>query len=185
MAKISPPFPSARIHILETTDLHMQLLPFDYFTEKPAEGSGLIALVQNISDIRAKAGSGVFLFDNGDFLQGNPTADFVASLPEDDTDQLAVATNSYRAHGGGGFFKVGPNDVLDVTATGARDLLVDYLRRRGTVTGQTETVWRFAPLSSAHAAVYSAPQAKPQSRPHKLRATQTTADEFAVFDLKL
>ncbi|MDG1867203.1 MAG: hypothetical protein P8J00_05515 [Yoonia sp.] len=49
----------------------MQLLPFDYFTEKPAEGSGLIALVQNISDIRAKAGSGVFLFDNGDFLQGN------------------------------------------------------------------------------------------------------------------
>ena len=103
----------------------------------------------------------------------------------DDTDQLAVATNSYRAHGGGGFFKVGPNDVLDVTATGARDLLVDYLRRRGTVTGQAETVWRFAPLSSAHAAVYSAPQAKPQSRPHKLRATQTTADGFAVFDLKL
>jgi 2',3'-cyclic-nucleotide 2'-phosphodiesterase/3'-nucleotidase len=91
MAKISPPFPSARIHILETTDLHMQLLPFDYFTEKPAEGSGLIALVQNISDIRAKAGSGVFLFDNGDFLQGNPTADFVASLPEDDTDHPMIA----------------------------------------------------------------------------------------------
>ena len=81
----------------------------------------------------------------------------------DDTDQLAVATNSYRAHGGGGFFKVGLNDVLDVTATGARDLLVDYLRRRGTVTGQ----------------------AKPQSRPHKLCATQTTADGFALFDLKL
>ena len=91
MAKISPPFPSARIHILETTDLHMQLLPFDYFTEKPAEGSGLIALLQNISDIRAKAGSGVFLFDNGDFLQGNPTADFVASLPEDDTDHPMIA----------------------------------------------------------------------------------------------
>ena len=69
----------------------MQLLPFDYFTEKPAEGSGLIALVQNISDIRAKAGSGVFLFDNGDFLQGNPTADFVASLPEDDTDHPMIA----------------------------------------------------------------------------------------------
>jgi 2',3'-cyclic-nucleotide 2'-phosphodiesterase / 3'-nucleotidase len=91
MAKIPPPFPSAGIHILETTDLHMQLLPFDYFTEKPAEGSGLIALVQNISDIRAKAGSGVFLFDNGDFLQGNPTADFVASLPEDDTDHPMIA----------------------------------------------------------------------------------------------
>jgi 2',3'-cyclic-nucleotide 2'-phosphodiesterase/3'-nucleotidase len=103
----------------------------------------------------------------------------------DDTDQFAVATNSYRAHGGGGFFKVGPNDVLDVTATGARDLLVDYLRKRGTVTGQAETIWRFAPLSSAHAAVYSAPQAKPQSRPHKLCTTQTTADGFAVFDLKL
>ena len=103
----------------------------------------------------------------------------------DDTDQFAVATNSYRAHGGGGFFKVGPNDVLDVTATGARDLLVDYLRKRGTVTGQAETIWRFAPLSSAYAAVYSAPQAKPQSRPHKLRTTQTTADGLAVFDLKI
>ena len=32
----------------------------------------------------------MFLFDNGDFLQGNPMADFVASLPEDDTDHPMI-----------------------------------------------------------------------------------------------
>lgn len=69
----------ATIRILETTDLHMQLLGYDYFADQPTPGIGLIPLAAKIEALRSDNPSATFLFDNGDFLQGNPLADYIAS----------------------------------------------------------------------------------------------------------
>ncbi len=71
--------PTARLRILETTDLHMQILDYDYFSDREATSTGLITLAAAIEDLRAEDGVTSLLFDNGDFIQGNPLADYVAS----------------------------------------------------------------------------------------------------------
>ncbi len=70
--------PTARLRILETTDLHMQLLDYDYFADHPDENTGLIQLADKIAAFRAEPDVTSLLFDNGDFIQGNPLADYIA-----------------------------------------------------------------------------------------------------------
>ncbi len=71
--------PTARLRIMETTDLHMQILDYDYFSDRAEVSTGLINLAAIIEDLRAEDGVTSLLFDNGDFIQGNPLADYVAS----------------------------------------------------------------------------------------------------------
>lgn len=73
----NPPGPQARLRILQTTDLHVSLLPYDYFSDRTAPGTGLAQAASLIKALRAGADN-CLLFDNGDFLQGNPLADWVA-----------------------------------------------------------------------------------------------------------
>ena len=68
---------TASLRLLETTDLHMQLLPFDYLESGAAEPAGLVALAPLIAAARAD-GVATILCDNGDFLQGTPLADEIA-----------------------------------------------------------------------------------------------------------
>ena len=70
--------PLARLRILETTDLHMQILGYDYFSDQVDQESGLIHLVDSIDTLRSEDQVTTLLFDNGDFVQGNPVADFIA-----------------------------------------------------------------------------------------------------------
>lgn len=70
---------SGRLRILETTDLHMQILPYDYFADGPDLRGGLVQLADQIAQLRADPQQTCLLFDNGDFLQGNPLADFLAA----------------------------------------------------------------------------------------------------------
>lgn len=74
--------PQACLRILETTDLHMQLMPYDYFADRVEMQTGLIQLANQIEALRSAAGTTTLLFDNGDFLQGNPMADFLAKQPK-------------------------------------------------------------------------------------------------------
>jgi len=67
--------PSAQLRILETTDLHMQILGYDYFSDQVDQESGLIHLVDSIDALRSEDQVTTLLFDNGDFIQGNPLAD--------------------------------------------------------------------------------------------------------------
>lgn len=76
------PFPNARagqahLRILETTDLHAHVLPFDYYADRPDDGVGLARAASLIAAARAEAAN-TLLLDNGDFLQGNPMADYIA-----------------------------------------------------------------------------------------------------------
>ena len=68
--------PTARLRILETTDLHMHLLGFDYLGLRDSEVLGLANLAPLIAEARDEAET-TLLFDNGDLLQGTPLAEHV------------------------------------------------------------------------------------------------------------
>ena len=63
------------LRILETTDLHVHLHPYDYYADCPNPDFGLSRLAELVDRARAEAGT-TLLFDNGDFLQGTPVGDF-------------------------------------------------------------------------------------------------------------
>ena len=67
----------AHLRIMETTDLHVHVYPYDYYGDKPAENVGLARTASLINSIREEA-SNSLLIDNGDFLQGNPMGDYIA-----------------------------------------------------------------------------------------------------------
>jgi len=68
---------TANLRLIETTDLHLHLLPWDYYTDQPRAGFGLAAAAELIEAARSEVPNAL-LFDNGDFLQGTPLGDVVA-----------------------------------------------------------------------------------------------------------
>lgn len=68
-----------KVRILGTTDLHMNLLAYDYYQDKPVEDFGLARTATLIRAARAEV-KNTLLFDNGDLLQGNPLGDYVARV---------------------------------------------------------------------------------------------------------
>ena len=66
------------LRLIATSDLHANLLPYDYCTNRPRAGQGLISIARQIAAARTEVPNSL-LFDNGDFLQGNPLADYAAT----------------------------------------------------------------------------------------------------------
>ncbi len=66
------------LRVIATSDLHATLLPYDYCANRVTPGRGLSEIARQIAVERAQVPNSL-LFDNGDFLQGNSLADFVAS----------------------------------------------------------------------------------------------------------
>jgi len=68
--------PAQRVHIvvLGTTDLHGNILPIDYYTDKP-DNRGLAKVATLIKQVR-KDNPNVVLVDSGDTIQGTPLAYF-------------------------------------------------------------------------------------------------------------
>lgn len=67
----------AHLRIMETTDIHVNLLPYDYYADKPNDTMGLSRTAMLIDGIRKEA-TNAMLIDNGDLLQGSPMGDYVA-----------------------------------------------------------------------------------------------------------
>ena len=67
----------AHLRLMETTDLHVHVFPYDYYADKEVDTVGLARTASIIKDIRAEATNSLLL-DNGDFLQGNPMGDYIA-----------------------------------------------------------------------------------------------------------
>ena len=65
------------LRIMETTDLHVHVFPYNYYADKPDDTVGLARTAAHIADIRAESTNSM-LIDNGDFLQGNPMGDYIA-----------------------------------------------------------------------------------------------------------
>jgi 2',3'-cyclic-nucleotide 2'-phosphodiesterase / 3'-nucleotidase len=68
-----------KLRILETTDVHMNLLNYDYYQDKATHEYGLAKTMTLIKAARAEAKNSV-LIDNGDLLQGSPLGDLVARI---------------------------------------------------------------------------------------------------------
>ncbi|MEO6625146.1 MAG: bifunctional 2',3'-cyclic-nucleotide 2'-phosphodiesterase/3'-nucleotidase [Burkholderiaceae bacterium] len=68
-----------KLRLMETTDVHMNLLSYDYYQDRPTDQYGLSRTVTLMKAARAEAANSM-LFDNGDLLQGNPMGDVVAKV---------------------------------------------------------------------------------------------------------
>lgn len=65
------------IRILATTDLHTNLVNYDYYQDKPAENVGLAKTAVLIEEAK-KENSNTLLVDNGDTIQGTPLGTYKA-----------------------------------------------------------------------------------------------------------
>ncbi len=85
----------AHLRIMETTDIHVNVLPYDYYGDKPNDTMGLSRTATLIDAVRREA-TNAMLVDNGDFLQGNPMGDYVAyerGMKEGDIHPVIKAMN--------------------------------------------------------------------------------------------
>ncbi|WP_024559743.1 bifunctional 2',3'-cyclic-nucleotide 2'-phosphodiesterase/3'-nucleotidase [Franconibacter pulveris 601] len=69
---------TVELRILETTDLHSNMMDFDYYKDAPTEKFGLVRTASLISAARSEATNSV-LVDNGDLIQGSPLGDYMAA----------------------------------------------------------------------------------------------------------
>ncbi len=86
----------AHLRLMETTDLHVHVFPYDYYSDKPRDTVGLSRVASIVEEIRAEATNSL-LFDNGDFLQGNPMGDYIAyerGMAEGDMHPIITAMNA-------------------------------------------------------------------------------------------
>ena len=66
-----------RLRLMETTDLHMYAMNFDYYRDAEVDDAGLARTATLIRAAREEADNSL-LFDNGDLIQGNPMGDYMA-----------------------------------------------------------------------------------------------------------
>jgi 2',3'-cyclic-nucleotide 2'-phosphodiesterase/3'-nucleotidase len=67
------------LRLLQTTDLHMHALNYDYYQDRVTHEYGLAKTATLIKAARAEA-KNTLLFDNGDLLQGSPLGDYIARV---------------------------------------------------------------------------------------------------------
>jgi len=78
LAACSPAADSTvQLRILETSDIHMHVVDYDYFQDQSSVTVGLARTAALLEVARAEVTNSI-LVDNGDLLQGNPLGDFVA-----------------------------------------------------------------------------------------------------------
>lgn len=85
--------PIASLRLIATSDLHASLMPYDYCANRPNSSMGLGSVSQQIAEARGGAQNSL-LFDNGDFLQGSPIADFAASARRRRAHPVITAFNT-------------------------------------------------------------------------------------------
>ncbi|MEL6966705.1 MAG: bifunctional 2',3'-cyclic-nucleotide 2'-phosphodiesterase/3'-nucleotidase [Pseudomonadota bacterium] len=86
----------AHLRIMETTDLHVHVFPYDYYADRPSDRVGLARTASLVKAIRDEATNSL-LVDNGDFLQGNPMGDYIAyerGMKDGDTHPIIKAMNA-------------------------------------------------------------------------------------------
>ena len=83
------------LRIMETTDLHSNMMDFDYYKDKPTEKFGLVRTASLIHAARNEVTNSV-LVDNGDIIQGSPLGDYMAAkgLKEGDVHPVYLAMNT-------------------------------------------------------------------------------------------
>ncbi|ETX30122.1 bifunctional 2',3'-cyclic-nucleotide 2'-phosphodiesterase/3'-nucleotidase [Roseivivax isoporae] len=86
------------LRLMETTDLHVHVYPYDYYADRPLDTVGLARTAAHVAAIRSEA-TNALLFDNGDFLQGNPMGDYIAYERGMDTGEMHPVVAAMNAVG--------------------------------------------------------------------------------------
>lgn len=71
--------PMMKLRIMETTDIHVNIVNYDYYKDAPTDEFGLAKTATLIKNARDEVVNSL-LFDNGDLIQGNPLGDYVAKV---------------------------------------------------------------------------------------------------------
>ncbi|MFT6073124.1 MAG: 2',3'-cyclic-nucleotide 2'-phosphodiesterase/3'-nucleotidase [Yoonia sp.] len=74
-------------------------------------------------------------------------------------DVFIVATNSFRASGGGGFAPIPQADLVWKTQDKLRDILIGSLQKRALIADASYPVWRFSAIVGPHAQFQTVSQA--------------------------
>jgi len=133
----------AHLRLMETTDIHVAIHPYDYYADRPNDTMGLARTAALIGDVRAEATNSM-LMDNGDLIQGNPMGDYVAyerGFKEGDLHPMIEAMNTLGydiATVGNHEFNYGLS-FLDKALSGASFPFVSANIVMGTVLGEDPT----------------------------------------------
>jgi 2',3'-cyclic-nucleotide 2'-phosphodiesterase / 3'-nucleotidase len=73
------------LRIIETTDLHGNMMNYDYFKDQSVDSFGLVKTANLIHQARSEVKNSV-LVDNGDLIQGSPMADYAVNKGLNDGD---------------------------------------------------------------------------------------------------
>lgn len=87
--------PVVKLRIMETTDLHVNILPYDYYRDAADDTVGLARTATIVKAARSEAKNSL-LFDNGDLIQGSPLGDYVAyrrGMKKGDVHPMVAAMN--------------------------------------------------------------------------------------------
>jgi 2',3'-cyclic-nucleotide 2'-phosphodiesterase/3'-nucleotidase len=87
--------PVVKLRIMETTDLHVNIMPYDYYRDAADDTVGLARTATLVKAARSEAKNSL-LFDNGDIIQGSPLGDYVAyrkGMKKGDVHPIVAAMN--------------------------------------------------------------------------------------------
>ena len=83
------------LRLLATSDLHANIMPYDYYSGTATNRLGLVRTASLIAAARAEV-ENCLLFDNGDFLHGSPLGDYIAQsrgVTDDHIHPMMAAMN--------------------------------------------------------------------------------------------
>jgi 2',3'-cyclic-nucleotide 2'-phosphodiesterase/3'-nucleotidase len=123
----------------------------------------------------------------------NPDANRIRNLayngqPVTDDMEFIIATNNYRASGGGSFPGAMGDTVIFEGPDTNRDVIVRYIVEQGTIQPSADANWTFAPLGGATALFETGPKAADYIDDLKsvdIAPAGDGADGFALYRLKL
>lgn len=84
-----------QLRIIETSDIHSNVMDYDYYKNMPSEMIGLVRTATLVKQAQKEATNSV-LVDNGDLIQGSPMGDYIADkgLEKGEVHPVYMAMNT-------------------------------------------------------------------------------------------